>query len=160
MPEHWKAVMLFMLLTDPETTRRMMEEDRHVELLEEFERRAEGCPYLTLENDGYATHHICHHPSRDDPTEWVMCDINLCPLKLMNQEITTCARAECCKTCHNISEICDGNGRQTRFVCSECGAWIDSHMLWGHEHPDGESVWVKGCKLNYCPNCGARIRHD
>lgn len=87
MPEHWKAALLLMLLTDPETIRRMMEEDRHVEALEEFERRAKGCPYLTLENDGYATHHICRHPDRDDPTEWVMCDINLCPLKLMNQEV-------------------------------------------------------------------------
>ena len=46
------------------------------------------------------------------------------------------------------------------FGLRECGAWIDSHMLWGPKYPDGESVWVKDCKLNYCPNCGARIRHD
>ena len=163
MPEHWKVVLLLMHLTDPETIRRTTEEIRYGEACEEFERWAEGCPYLVFEEYGNATEHICLHPDRNDPTEWVMCDINLCPLKplkLMNQERMTCAMAECRKTCHNISEICDENGRQICFVCSECDAWIDSHMLWGPEYPNGESVWVKDCKLNYCPNCGARIRYE
>lgn len=59
-------------------------------------------------------------------------------------------------TCHNISKIVDKYG-QARFACSECGAWIDSRMLWNPEYRNGESPWVNDCKLNYCPNCGRRI---
>lgn len=59
-------------------------------------------------------------------------------------------------TCHNVSKIVDKYG-QARFACSECGAWIDSRMLWNPECRNGESPWVKDCKLNYCPNCGARV---
>ena len=60
------------------------------------------------------------------------------------------------RTCHNISEVMDEHG-QARFACSECGAWIDSRMLWNPEYRNGESPWVSGCKLNFCPNCGRRI---
>lgn len=59
-------------------------------------------------------------------------------------------------TCHNISKIVDKYG-QARFACSECGAWLDSRMLWNPECSNGESPWVKDCKLNFCPNCGRRI---
>lgn len=59
-------------------------------------------------------------------------------------------------TCHNASKIMDEHG-QARFACSECGAWIDSRMLWNPEYRNGESPWVSDCKLNYCPNCGRRI---
>lgn len=59
-------------------------------------------------------------------------------------------------TCHNISKVMDKHG-QARFACSECGAWIDSRMLWNPECRNGESPWVKDCKLNFCPNCGRRI---
>lgn len=59
-------------------------------------------------------------------------------------------------TCRNISKVMDEHG-QARFVCSECDAWIDSRMLWNPEYRDGESPWVSGCKLNYCPNCGAKV---
>jgi predicted RNA-binding Zn-ribbon protein involved in translation (DUF1610 family) len=52
--------------------------------------------------------------------------------------------------------VMDEHG-QARFACSECGAWIDSRMLWNPEYRNGESPWVSGCKLNYCPNCGRRI---
>lgn len=58
--------------------------------------------------------------------------------------------------CRNISKIIDKYG-QARFACSECEAWIDSRMLWNPECSNGESPWVKDCKLNYCPNCGRRI---
>lgn len=87
MPEHWKTVLLLMHLTDPETIRRTTEEIRYGEACEEFERWAEGCSYLVFEEYGNATEHICRHPDRDDPTEWVMCDISLCPLKHKNQEV-------------------------------------------------------------------------
>lgn len=59
-------------------------------------------------------------------------------------------------TCHNASKVMDEHG-QARFVCSECRAWIDSRMLWNPEYRDGESPWVRDCKLNFCPNCGRRI---
>ena len=58
--------------------------------------------------------------------------------------------------CHNASKVMDEHG-QARFACSECGAWIDSRMLWNPEYRNGESPWVSGCKLNFCPNCGRRI---
>lgn len=58
--------------------------------------------------------------------------------------------------CRNASKVMDEHG-QARFACSECGAWIDSRMLWNPEYRNGESPWVSGCKLNYCPNCGRRI---
>lgn len=58
--------------------------------------------------------------------------------------------------CHNASKVMDEHG-QARFACSECGAWIDSRMLWNPEYRNGESPWVSGCRLNYCPNCGRRI---
>jgi len=60
------------------------------------------------------------------------------------------------ETCHNASKVMDGHG-QARFVCSECDAWIDSRMLWNPEYRNGESPWVSDCKLNYCPNCGAKV---
>lgn len=59
-------------------------------------------------------------------------------------------------TCHNASKVMDEHG-QARFACSECGAWIDSRMLWNPEYRNGESPWVNDCKLNYCPNCGKRV---
>ena len=59
-------------------------------------------------------------------------------------------------TCHNASKVMDEHG-QARFACSECGAWIDSRMLWNPEYRNGESPWVSGCKLNYCPNCGRKV---
>ena len=62
-------------------------------------------------------------------------------------------------TCHNVSKVMDEHG-QARFVCSECDAWIDSRMLWNPEYRDGESPWVSGCKLNYCPNCGRKVVDD
>ena len=58
--------------------------------------------------------------------------------------------------CRNVSKVMDEHG-QARFACSECGAWIDSRMLWNPEYRNGESPWVSGCKLNFCPNCGRRI---
>ena len=61
--------------------------------------------------------------------------------------------------CHDASKVMDEHG-QARFVCSECGAWIDSRMLWNPEYRNGESPWVSGCKLNFCPNCGRRIEVD
>ncbi len=63
-------------------------------------------------------------------------------------------------TCHNISKVTDTRGRKVRFVCSECDAWIDSEFIWNHEYSNGESPWVKDCKLNYCPNCGKRIEEE
>jgi hypothetical protein len=65
-------------------------------------------------------------------------------------------QAESSGTCNNASKVMDEHG-QARFACSECGAWIDSHMLWNPEYPNGESPWVRDCKLNFCPNCGRRI---
>lgn len=59
-------------------------------------------------------------------------------------------------TCRNISKVVDKYG-QARFACSECGAWLDSRMLWNPEYSNGESPWVKDCKLNYCPNCGRKV---
>lgn len=59
-------------------------------------------------------------------------------------------------TCHNASNVTDKHG-QARFVCSACGAWLDSRMLWNPEYPNGESPFVKDCRLNYCPNCGRRV---
>lgn len=58
--------------------------------------------------------------------------------------------------CRNASKVMDEHG-QARFACSECGAWIDSRMLWNPEYRNGESPWVSDCKLNFCPNCGRRI---
>lgn len=60
------------------------------------------------------------------------------------------------ETCRNISKVIDEHG-QARFACSECGAWIDSRMLWNPEYRNGESPWVSGCKLNFCPNCGRKV---
>ena len=60
-------------------------------------------------------------------------------------------------TCRNTSNVTDWLGRKIRFVCSECNAWIDTEILWNPRYHDNESPWVKDCKLNYCPNCGARI---
>ncbi len=65
---------------------------------------------------------------------------------------TTLGRGEC----RNASKVMDEHG-QAHFACSECHAWIDSRMLWNPEYRNGESPWVSGCKLNYCPNCGRRI---
>lgn len=59
-------------------------------------------------------------------------------------------------TCYNISKVMDEHG-QARFACSECGAWIDSRMLWNPEYRNGESPWVSDCKLNFCPNCGRKV---
>ena len=59
-------------------------------------------------------------------------------------------------TCHNASKVMDEHD-QARFACSECGAWIDSRMLWNPEYRNGESPWVSDCKLNYCPNCGRKV---
>ena len=59
-------------------------------------------------------------------------------------------------TCHNASKVMDEHG-QARFACSECGAWIDSRMLWNPEYRNGESPWVNDCKLNFCPNCGRKV---
>lgn len=59
-------------------------------------------------------------------------------------------------TCHNASKVMDEHG-QARFACSECGAWIDSRMLWNPEYRNGESPWVSDCKLNFCPNCGRKV---
>jgi len=67
-----------------------------------------------------------------------------------------CTNSERTGTCHNSSKVMDEHG-QARFACSECDAWIDSRMLWNPEYPNGESPWVSGCKLNFCPNCGRRI---
>ena len=67
-----------------------------------------------------------------------------------------CTNSERTGTCHNASKVMDEHG-QARFACSECGAWIDSRMLWNPEYRNGESPWVSGCKLNFCPNCGRRI---
>jgi predicted RNA-binding Zn-ribbon protein involved in translation (DUF1610 family) len=61
------------------------------------------------------------------------------------------------RTCRNISKVTDTRGRKIRFVCSECGAWIDSEFIWDYEYSSGGSPWVQDCKLNYCPNCGRRI---
>lgn len=44
-----------------------------------FENYARDCPHLELYNDGRATHHICRHPVRDDLTDWIMCDMRMCP---------------------------------------------------------------------------------
>lgn len=63
------------------------------------------------------------------------------------------------ETCHNASKVMDEHG-QARFACSECGAWIDSRMLWNPEYRNGESPWVSDCKLNYCPNCGRKVVTD
>ena len=60
------------------------------------------------------------------------------------------------ETCHNASKVMDEHG-QARFACSECGAWIDSRMLWNPEYRNGESPWVNDCKLNFCPNCGRKV---
>lgn len=60
------------------------------------------------------------------------------------------------ETCYNTSRVTDAYG-QARFVCSECRAWIDLRVLWNPGYPNGESPWVRDCKLNYCPNCGRRI---
>lgn len=59
-------------------------------------------------------------------------------------------------TCHNASNVTDKHG-QARFVCSACGAWLDSRMLWNPEYPNGESPFVKDCRLNFCPNCGRKV---
>lgn len=67
-----------------------------------------------------------------------------------------CTNSERTGTCHNASKVVDEHG-QARFACSECGAWIDSRMLWNPEYRNGESPWVRDCKLNFCPNCGCRI---
>ena len=67
-----------------------------------------------------------------------------------------CSNSERTETCHNISKVMDEHG-QARFVCSECCAWIDSRMLWNPEYRNGESPWVSGCKLNFCPNCGRKV---
>ena len=61
--------------------------------------------------------------------------------------------------CRNASKVMDEHG-QARFACSECGAWIDSRMLWNPEYRNGESPWVNDCKLNYCPNCGRKVVTD
>lgn len=58
--------------------------------------------------------------------------------------------------CHNASNVTDKHG-QARFVCSACNAWLDSRMLWNPEYPNGESPFVKDCRLNFCPNCGRRV---
>lgn len=58
--------------------------------------------------------------------------------------------------CRNESKVMDEHG-QARFACSECGAWIDSRMLWNPEYRNGESPWVNDCKLNFCPNCGRKV---
>lgn len=61
--------------------------------------------------------------------------------------------------CRNASKVMDEHG-QARFACSECDAWIDSRMLWNPEYRNGESPWVSGCRLNFCPNCGRRVVDD
>lgn len=58
--------------------------------------------------------------------------------------------------CHNASNVTDKHG-QARFVCSACNAWLDSRMLWNPEYPNGESPFVKDCRLNFCPNCGRKV---
>ena len=46
-----------------------------------FEEYAKDCPHLELENDGKA---ICHHPARDNPSDWVMCNRKACPFMMVN----------------------------------------------------------------------------
>ena len=77
------------------------------------------------------------------------CDMRITPEQAI---AATLGRGEC----RNASKVMDEHG-QARFVCSECGAWIDSRMLWNPEYRNGESPWVSDCKLNFCPNCGRRI---
>ena len=81
---------------------------------------------------------------------WNMCDLT--PEQAIAATLGT-------GTCHNASKVMDEHG-QARFACSECGAWIDSRMLWNPEYRNCESPWVSGCKLNFCPNCGRRIEVD
>lgn len=50
------------------------------------------------------------------------------------------------RTCRNISSY-------WFFECSECGASIVADSC-GEFSPD---VWVENGKLNYCPNCGAKV---
>jgi len=99
----------------------------------------------------YAHDRAIEHPDAADPL-WNLDEYVNRILKVAFEGEATLERG----TCHNASKIMDEHG-QARFACSECGAWIDSRMLWNPEYRNGESPWVSDCKLNYCPNCGRKV---
>ena len=59
---------------------RLEAEAARVEAERRFDAWADGCAHLQLENDGRATERICRHPSRDDLSSWVICNMAECPL--------------------------------------------------------------------------------
>ena len=109
--------------------------------------------------DGYT---LLRHGGREYTVQPNVCNrlivTNLTPEQAIAATLGSCncSSSERTGTCHNISKVMDEHG-QARFACSECGAWIDSRMLWNPEYRNGESPWVSGCKLNFCPNCGRRV---
>ena len=85
MNEGWWVLLTFMYLYGG-LEGRLQEIVEETATREAFEDYAKDCPHLELDDDGRATHHICHHPVRDDPTDWVMCDRRVCPFMMVNYQ--------------------------------------------------------------------------
>lgn len=69
---------------------------REFEANKAFKNWASGCTYLELCDDGRATEHICHHPARENPRDWIMCCRGACPYMVVNAspgELEECNRA-------------------------------------------------------------------
>lgn len=107
---------------------------------------------------GWAVDGRAYKIYRIDTSDGTLCIDGLTPEQAITATLGSCncTNSERTGTCHNASKVMDEHG-QARFACSECGAWIYSRMLWNPECRNGESPWVKDCKLNFCPNCGRRI---
>lgn len=130
-----------MVMTATDELRKLLDE-RGVEHFDIDEKTLWGCtesgfyPYSAIENFGGSFNVHTHA-------------YDLTPAQAIE---ATLGRGEC----HNASNVTDKHG-QARFVCSACGAWLDSRMLWNPEYPNGESPFVKDCRLNFCPNCGRKV---
>lgn len=70
------------------------------------------------------------------------------------------ARARAERTCKNVYEGSDID-RYMMFKCSNCGCVLANHYYpkgWiEQEHTDDEFFAYDGERLNYCPNCGAKV---
>lgn len=98
----WYALILYRLWSGTgdleELAGRLKAAREEIEADELFEITAKNCPYLEVFQNGNAYEHICNHPSRRDPSDWVTCERTLCPLQENSKgQRCKCKGFACCK---------------------------------------------------------------